>query len=1056
MVYFKNIIQQTNKQTTFMAKILFMKCMLLLFLLSEVYAQSQTITGKVTDSVSGQGLPGVTLLVKGTSNGTTTDVNGDYTINAPASGILTFSFIGYSTEERAIGNTTTINVIMQPDARQLNEVVVTAIGIERERKSLGYATQPIKAEQISQKAEPNLVNALQGKIPGVSIVSSSGAPGASSNIVIRGFKSIGGENQPLFVVDGIPIDNRTSTTESGLFGSAFSSRSADINPEDIESINVLKGPAASALYGSRAANGAIIITTKRGGSKDGGMSVSVTSSYVAQQVRGLPVYQNEYGQGSLGVYRNDLTGSWGPKFTADVPEVVDFRGEKVPYQAYGNNVQDFFDIGQIFTNNLQLSGGDRKNNFILSLGNANQSGVIPDSKFNRNNVRLGGNSQLTEKLKAGGSISYINTTQDGSPQGNSGSSPYFTLPTMPRSYNLNEIPFEDAAGKQVFYSLTRDHPLWSIKYNPYNSSVNRITGNVNVGYDFTKWLNVTYQIGADTYDDTRKQVYGIGSGRVRAGRILDEKIIVRNIESNLLTTITKDINEDFGFRLLLGHNVNQRSFDRSRITGTEIIVPGNYNINNAKTFSPAGTTYNKRRLIGAFADLGLSYKDYLFLNIKGRNDWSSTLPLENISFFYPAVDASFVFTEAFNLTDNRFLSYGKLRGNYAKVGLDAPAYYLSTTFDVPSLGNNVAGIQFPFNGTAGYTVGDVQGNASLTPEFTTSYEFGTELAFFNKRINLDLTYYNATSEDQIQQVDIPASSGFTNLNTNIGTIVNKGFELGLTFVPLQIGNFKWESTLNGTRNISKVTDLGEGLDRVQQGGFIGFGSFLIVGQPYGVMVGPKNARDPETGKLLINETNGLLLTGPQDEIIGNPNPDFTGSFINSFTYKGFRLGVQVDFQQGGDLYSGTVAGAIGQGVTDHTAENRDLPRVFDGYLASPTGEIRKNADGAKIQNNIYIPAQQYWASFGQFSEGGVFDASHVRLRELVIGYAVPASVLGKLRFVKGLDVSLTGRNLFVYAPNLRHIDPEINGEGAGANSVGFEFNAPPQTRNYGINLRLNF
>ncbi|GGK66602.1 SusC/RagA family TonB-linked outer membrane protein [Rufibacter glacialis] len=1022
-------------------------------------------------------MPGVTVQVKGTATAVPSDANGNYSIQVPAQGgTLVFTYIGYLNREVEIGSQSTINVTLQEDSEQLGEVVVTAVGIERQKREVNYAVQDVKGEQIAQKSEPNVVNALQGKVAGVEIISSSGLPGASSQIFIRGLSSATGNNQPLFVVDGVPISNSTVYSSSPTVGGAsYSNRALDIHPNDIESMTVLKGPAAAALYGARASNGAVIITTKRGRGED--VEITVTSSYNLQEVYGLPQYQNEYGQGTNGRYNVASTDSWGPRFgTPGLDSVPNAPGNPLTmlaYRAYEDNVKDFFQKGSIWDNGITLSAGSQKVRYIFSANTTNQEGVIPNSGLDRYTLRAAGNGDLGRGFSVDASILYVKTNQEGALQGNSGSSPWFTLPFIPRSFDIQNVPYKLRAGVQAptfFTLLNRDNPMWSINESFYESEVNRsiVSGTFNYNPQFFKAFTATYRIGLDQYSDDRLEAYGYGSINAngntasnRKGSQLYDDIRFLSVNHDLFGVYQQDITPDFNLRALIGTQVNTIQTRQNSIRAEDLLVPDFYNLaNHLPSTTFATNAKSERRLVGLYGQLGLAYKNWLFTEFTARNDWSSTLPTSNNSYFYPSVSVGFVFTDAFGISNN-ILSYGKLRASYAMVGNDTNPYLTNTFYVTQAFGNNVAGLNFPFNGsTVAFTRNNRRGNQNLKPESKKSFEMGAEFTFYDGRATLDVNYFNNSTTDQILNLTVPGSTGFSTFTTNAGQIDNKGWEISANVTPVNIEEgFRWDIGTNFTALETEVVSLAPGLDQFSlttgfvnpttgtaSAGFSGLSPLLQPGQPFGILQGSTFRRTPE-GQLIIDATNGLPIVDANPQIIGDPNADWWASLSNNFTFKGFTVGAMLQYVHGGDFYSRQTQIARLRGVLEETAENREQPHMFEGVLANEAGEA------TTTPNNIQISAQQYWTHFNNASEFAVFDASVLRLREVTIGYALPATLLAKTPF-KGLNVSLTGRNLLFYAPNLPHADPESNQ--LGGNTRGFEFNSPPSVRNYGINLRFSF
>ncbi|HEX8428647.1 SusC/RagA family TonB-linked outer membrane protein [Hymenobacter sp.] len=1051
-----------------MNKTLLMSSILMVGLSQQVAAQDRSISGKVTDRQTGEGLPGVTVLLKGTTNGVSTNSDGSFNLgNVPANGgTLVFSSVGYISVERALGTETTLNIGLATDSKQLSEVVVTALGQEAQKKSLGFSVSQVKAEELTQARQTNVVNSLAGKVAGVRVQASNGMVGSSSNIFIRGLTTFNGSNQPLFVVDGIPIDNGggTNALQGGV---SNSNRAIDINQDDIETVSILKGPAAAVLYGSRAASGAILITTKRGatlGSKK--QSINVTSNYNIVKVGRLPDYQNIYGQGNRGNFNNIAQGSWGPRVTGQT--VTNFRGEQEELTINPDVIENIFKTGSNFQNNVSLSGATERTRYFASYGNLHEVGVLDNNDLKRNTVTFNGNAQLTEKLRTGVNVIFSNSVSKRTPQGNQLSNPFFRTWFLPRSYDVNKYPFElpnggqqvlNAAGGSAIPSNTwysnDDNPLWTIKNNRYNDEVNRIVGNVSIGYDFTEWLSLDYKLGTDTYVQEIKQVNARDSrgtsiastNPTLIGNIRDETYTRRELSSYLNLTLKHNINEDLNLRLLLGNEINQRRDNDVGVTGSDIQVRGFDNITNTRTFIPFGLR-TQTRLIGFYGDLNVGYKDFVFLGLTGRNDYSSTFSKENRSYFYPGASLSFVFTEAIpSLKDNKIFTSGKLRGAAATVGREAPVYSTDTYFastNNPSDGFGPA-INFPFRGQLGQSLGNVGGNPNLGPEFTTTYEAGVDLSFFSGRLGLEGTIYNQQSKDIIFQVPVAGASGFTNIFQNIGKSEAKGIELLITSTPVKIGGFTYSNSINWTRIRNRVVSLAPGVDQITLGGFTSPSTRLIAKQPYGVLFGSVFQRSPQ-GDLLLTP-QGRTQLALDNQIVGDPNPQWTGGITNTFSFKGLTLNTLLDIRYGGDIISRNVSDMRRQGAAKETAD-RDNVYVIKGVIAQ--------ADGSFAPNNVQITAEDYFEDLYGFGKAElvVFDASWIRLREVALTYSLPKTLTDKT-FLGNVELSLNARNVFLYAPNVPHIDPEVNAQGQ-SNSQGLEFNALPQSRTYGASIRLTF
>lgn len=1051
-----------------MKKILLMSMILMFTLLHGAMAQTRTVSGRVTDQKSSEGLPGVTVLLKGTTTGVSSNSDGAYSLTVPErGGTLVFSSVGMTTQERVIGTESQLNVALSQDTRQLSEVVVTAFGREQEKKALGFSVSEVKAEELTQVHQSNVVNSLTAKVAGVRIQGSSGMVGASSNIFIRGMTTFTGSNQPLFVVDGIPIDNGGggNALQQGV---ANSNRAIDINQDDIESVSILKGPAAAVLYGSRAASGAVIITTKKGatlGTKK--QAVTVTSSYNVVQVGRLPDYQNTYGQGNAGVFNPIAGNSWGPRVTGQT--VKNFRGEDEVLSINPNNVRDLFKTGNNFQNNIALSGATDRSRYYVSYGNLHEAGILDRNDLKRNTVSFNGNTQLTKKLRTSTNFIFSNSVSQRTIQGNSLANPFFATFNLPRTYDLAKYPFESPTGGQLNAALvgtftpnntyfgTADNPLWSIKHNTYDDEVNRIVGNISLGYDFTDWLSLDYKLGTDTYSQQLKYVNDIDSrsvtvpavgGSPQIGNIQDEIFNRRELSSYLTLNLKHDFGTDFTARLLLGNEINQRRTDDVGSVGAGLQVRGFNNISNAKGFTSFGDK-TSRRLIGVYGDLQMGYKNFAFLTLSGRNDYSSTFSANKRSYFYPGASASLVLTDALPmLKNNGVLDVLKFRAAAAQVGREAPVYGTSTSYFTTGVSDGFGPIiNYPFQGQVGLTYANVGGNTELGPEFTTSYEGGVDLRFFKGRLGIEATYYQQQSKDIIFAVPLSSTSGFNSVNRNIGTSEAKGFELLVTSTPIKVGGFTYSNSFNYSRVRNKVLELAPGVTFIQLGGFTDPGTRLIAGQPYGVIFGTKFQRqDGDTGPLLLN-SQGRPQVQLDLGVIGDPNPNWTGGFTNTFNYKGVTLNTLLDIRMGGDIISRTVADQRSNGTGKET-ENRDQTYIIDGVIKQP--------DGSFAQNNVQITAETYYRdlyAFGRY-QFAVLDGSWLRLREVSLTYALPKSFSEKT-FFGAVELSVNARNLFLYAPNISHIDPEVNTVGV-SNSQGFEFNSLPQARTYGGSLRLTF
>jgi TonB-linked SusC/RagA family outer membrane protein len=1089
------------------------------------HAQDRTVSGKVTSAEDGAPLPGVNVVVKGTTNGTATDANGGYSISVPESGsILIFSFIGLQSKEVPVGSMTTLDVTLGLDVTQLSEVVVTALNIERDKKSLGYSVNTLSAENVAQRSEPDPLRALQGKMPGVNIVGGGGAPGQSTKINIRGMSSMTGSTQPLFIVDGIPFDNSVNSSTGSDQNTVFSNRGFDIDPNNIETISILKGAAASALYGSRATNGVVVITTKA--AKKGvkkGLEISYNGSVNFEEISGIPDYQDVYTQGSNQVYNGAFIGNWGapfpnhvdainakygtnytkiygtypggapyPEGTASNPinnrypgifpefvQMYDSDGDpstpavpvSAPYEIKPHDViGSFFETGRVIENGINISSGTEKASLNAGFSRMTQEGIIPNSEAKRTTLSFGGNGQLSNGLFVSGTVNYVKTEQQSPQSGGSAFNDYYAgannnfsgsgsifarLFYLPRNFDLAGLPFENPVdGSNIFYRAL-DNPLWIAKYNLYTSDVNRVYGNISASYDVKEWLNVAFKGGINTYSEARRSIVRKGGILVPNGQIWTEDLTNTEQDYNLIVSVDKDLSETFNIRALVGFNSNQRALNRRKVTGNNIISTG-LNLTDATSTQIVDYDFSSlRRLYGFYSDISLSYNDYLFLNLVGRNDWSSTLPVANNSYFYPGVSVSAVVSEMVTLPT--IINYTKVRASATKVGNDASPYLTGIVY----------GINTPFTPAGGAPInraglGNVLGNPNLKPEFTTEYEAGIETQLMNSRIGLDLTYFSRSSTDLIARAALARSSGYTQEVVNIGEITNKGWEIGLNLIPVKLQNgFTWTSYVAFTKIKSQIVDAGPTGELFLGGPGGTFGSIHKNGYGYGSIYGTKYVRDDE-GNLLIDPNTGLPFLIPDSQIIGDPNPDFTLGWTNTFSYKGFTLRALIDWKQGGDFYSFSGASLLLRGMLENSVDRESL-RVVPGVLGSPQTSLPLLDDGGnKIANTVPITAfdshfSNGWGAYGA-DETNIYDGTVIRLREVSLGYTLPKTLLSKTPFGSA-TLSVSGRNLWFNAPNVLeglNLDPEVLGEPADSNIQGFEYGSAPTTRRYGFNLTLTF
>ena len=1016
---------------------------LLVVLVAQItFAQERTVSGVVSDN-AGMPLPGVSVLVKGTKSGTQTDFDGKYSIKASSNQILIFSFIGMKTQEVMAGSAK-VNVKMQEDSQVLEEVVVTALGIKKQERALGYATSVVGGNDITKGGNQNFVNALGGKVAGVQVIASGGAPGQASRLVIRGGnKSLTNSNEPLYVIDGVPISNSNDGNGNTVEGFASPNRASDINPNDIESVTVLKGSAGAVLYGNRGSNGVVLITTKTGKNNTGVPVIEFTSQFAADDALVLPDYQTEFAQGTDGVtYREGTSRSFGPRITG---QTVNSAGAGAARGLGAQPIQlkvfdprkDFLNTGFTNNNNLSLSNSSDKYSMFVSLGNSRQTSIVPNQGFDKINARFNGNYKFNDKFSAGVNFSYNISNGDLPFTGQDGNNPIFALFHAPVSWDLSGYGYERPDGSQInFRGGSFDNPLWTVNKNSALSDSRRYIMSVNLAYDVAPWMKINYRLGNDNLIDNRKFFRDKNSGSAPNGFLSFDDVTRNEITSTLTSTFNTKFADKFEATLLIGQDINTRTFRQSIITGSQLVLPGIQNTNNIQTFDPAYNYTSKRNLIGTFGNLTLSYNNYLFLDIVGRNEWSSTLPQQNRSFFYPGASASFIFSEALNIKGD-ILNYGKLRVGAAKTARDAEVYLTQQTFQLGEFADGFTdGIVFPFNGLPGYTVDNTIANANLKPEFTTEYEIGVELKMFKNRLGLDASYFKNVNTGGIIPLDISPTTGAQQTIINSGETNSRGVELSLRATPIQTKDFKWDINVNFSKIKSKVDQTFPGIDKIFLGGFGGNPAiFAVQGERYGSIIGSGYARN-DNGQILTDDDGYPLF---EDGInLGYVEPDWTGGLTNTFTYKNLYISAQFDTRQGGSIYSGTEELLDFYGVTAKTASRED-DYTFPG-VNQTTGN----------PNDVVLKRDAVWYGSAYPNEEYVYENNWVKLREASIGYTFKLNN----RSIKALDVSLYGRNLALWT-KVPHIDPESSSFGTG-NAQGVSRFAFPTTRTIGFNIRVQF
>ena len=1057
-----------------------------LFSSSLLYAQDRTVSGNVTSADDGSPIPGANVLVKGTTNGTVTDIDGNYKLTVPSDvTTLVISFIGYGSTEVEIGSRAVIDVALETDITELSEVVVTAFGVERETKSLGYAVQEVKAEELVKSQPRSAIQSLQGKVAGVQIGNASGALGATTSVVLRGTSSLTGNNQALFIVDGVPINN-TNNNGGGILQGAVDGGNAanDIDPENIESVTILKGASASALYGSRAANGVILITTKKGANTNGKINIDVNSSLTFDRVLVLPEYQNSFGQGQQGDNQGFLNDqeSWGDAFDGQLrpygipvgdPTSPNYSQQRYGiYQALPDNVREFFEIGKSWNNSVALSGGTEAANFRLSFSDLDQSGVIPETGLRRNTVSFTGGTKMSEQLSVTANVNYVRQTSDLAVNGQGGEAPYGQIVQTSRSVSIKEQqdlnnPFNSV---DWYYTPFIQNPYFNIKNDSYKKVMNRMYGNFAINYKPIDILTLSARIGSDIIGDNRSRYrerriaspISPNSGANDQGFVQEEAYTNRQMDVNFIATLNKNLTEEINLNFLVGYNFNERSA-RTLVTNVNSTsLPEFQNIQNSA--APVGVAETKalRRLIGAYAQLDLSYKGFLFVGATFRNDWSSTLPAENRSFNYPGVNVGFVLTDAIDLGISNILSFAKFRASYAEVGNDAAVYRTQSIFFAPqgifNINSNFGNTTFPLNGVAGFTEGNTIGNPNLRPELTKELEFGADFRFFNGRFNIDAAYFDKSSTEQIVTAAAPPSSGFALQTLNVGEITNKGIELLVSGTPVKLSNgLEVNLSVNYTKIENEVVSLNEGATDLTIGvGLANYRLKAVVGEPYGQLEGPTALRDAN-GNYIV-DGNGLPQQDPNLKFFGSIQPDWLGGVTGSISFKGIRLSATVDHKQGGVVYSRTKGQIYFNGAAKETEfNNREAFIVPNSVVDNGDGTFSPNTSVLTYSSNNI---RGYWNAINNFGEVLYIDATYTKLREVSLSYELPKTILDKV-FINSASVSLFGRNLWIHTPDSNtYIDPEVNSFSAGntnnGNLQGFEFGTTPSTSSYGASIRLSF
>ncbi|MEN8158001.1 MAG: SusC/RagA family TonB-linked outer membrane protein [Bacteroidota bacterium] len=1079
-----------------MKRIIFVMSLLLFVGFSLLQGQGVQVTGNVTSADDGSALPGVSVVVQGTTIGTVTDFEGNYSITVPdGTATLLFSFVGMESQTVQMAGQTVLDVVLEASATALDEVVVTAMGMTRSEKSLGYNVQSVEAEDISKANTSDIVNAIAGRTAGVQITSSAGTPGASTFMTIRGAASITGNNEPLFVIDGMPIvtgDGEMSVTNRDPYstgGTGSSSRSIDLNPEDIAAMTVLKGGAATALYGLRAANGAIIITTKKGTTGAQKMKVDFHSSVSMDKVSQLPGRQGEYAQGTGGEWAGGYYASWGPKldtmsYDGDPDYIWDPDGRLVGQSdptangvpAKVHDAYDFFQTGLTFNNRLGISAGNDNASYYFSVADMEQSGIVPNSKYGRTNVRLNSSAKLTDWVKVSTNMTYSNSRVNHIQQGSNTSGVMLGLLRTPPSFD-NSAGYEFADGTQRNYRNGGgyDNPYWTANKNSYNNEVNRFIGNAILNFTFTDWFSASYNLGIDSYTEQGKDIIAIGSRTRPAGAVEVASESSRQLNSDLLLNFHKSF-EDLDASLTLGNNIFETGYKGVWGDANGLEIPGFYSLSNSSD-NQTGAYGESYRTAALFADIQLAYMDMLFIGATGRNDWSTTMPEDNLSAFYPSASLGFVFTELGSLKGNSVISFGKLRGSWAKTANVAEPYSTKTIYSLATARDGwTNGVSFPYQGYTGFDLAYGMGNPDLRHESMTSFEVGADLRFMNNRFGVDLSYFNNLNTDLLLYVPIAESSGHGSVYMNAAEMESKGIEVSANAAIIQ-GDFNWDIFANFTKMTNTVLSLAEGVESFALGGFNVPQTRAVAGREFGSIYGNDWYRDPETNAVLINDDpsdaypDGYPMTDDRVMVpVGDVNPNWTANITNTFSYKGVRLSFLIDIKNGGWMYNGTAFAMNFFGVHERTA-NREVYYTPEGTIdfeRTPEENLQVfegvyghvDADGNPVSSGVenvspVVLDQAWFQGQGSNFGGGAQTASMepadwVRLREVTLAYTIPT----QKKVVQFAEIYFTGRNLWLSTP-YSGIDPETNLQGA-VNGQGMDYFNMPGTKTYTFGVKLTF
>ncbi|TCN70252.1 SusC/RagA family TonB-linked outer membrane protein [Acetobacteroides hydrogenigenes] len=1060
---------------------------LLVFGAGTALGQGKQVSGKVLSAEDKQPIPGVSVFVKEASTiGTSTSIDGQFTLkNLPANAkTLVFRFVGFQTQEVAIKGGE-INVSLIPETQKIDEVVVTAMGMKKSEKTLGYAASTVKSEDLLAGRSASVMSGIAGKVAGVN-VSSSGQTGTSQKVIVRGYSSFS-ENQPLYVVDGVPIQNNFSGSDGSSDAVDFGNQAGDINPDDVESLTVLKGASATALYGSRAANGVIMITTKRS-QQDERITVEYNGSFMASDVLRVPQTQNVFGQGWPDWDRME-NGSWGPKLDGrmhDWGAPLDANGKFDPkatgrekrFSYVEDNLRNFYETGFETNNTVSVKGGTKNTGFVFSYGNSYANGVIPTDadKYSRNTFSFRGNTKYNN-FDINYSINYVRKDMNNvsAGQGDNGATIFPEL-----LQHAVDVDFQDTKdlnniynNTDNYYTVYAENPWWVVKNNGNKYQDDRIYGKAEVNYEILKGLRATARLGGD-FTNSRQQRWNAiakrtvgsyayeGGKKDEVGYYNERNDAWDQIDFTGLLSGNYKLSNDLGFDGVLGYNFNQRSssFHNSSLSG--LVQPNWYSLENGEVMPLSSSGISRRRLIGAFSQMNFDFRNYWFLTLSLRNDWSSTLPKNKNSFFYWGVNTSAILTDMFKSLQNDYVNFIKVRAAYGQTGNDAPAYRTYSAYFPTQIGVGFGDLYLPFAGVLGLTESNRLGNMGLKPEITTELEFGIDARFFKNRLTFDVAYYNKQTKDQIISATVAPETGYTSRTQNIGKIENQGVEANVRIIPVRTSDLEWEVGVTFAKNKSKVKELWAGTDRYRIASGYEIDFMAIVGQPLGQFLAPAELRVAEgehAGKIVVNSAGRPLVDAGKKDNVGTSQPDFTMGFNTRLTYKGITLSGVFDWRKGGQFWSYTSHIMNFNGNATKTTFNERQPFVIPNSVKQ--AGVDANGKPIYVENDIPITNYETYNYYNNskntpIQKTFVLPKDYLKLREIAVSYSLPKKFF-KSGYVKGVSIGVVGRNLFLWTPKDNNfVDPEATNYGNDITSELGEFAAAPTTRNYGGSIKIVF